>query len=63
MKVLIACLFPVFCILFALLVDSNIVFGLIAIVILLAYAIVKKINANKIAKAKRKELFEKGNKE
>lgn len=57
MKTIIACLFPVCCILFAIAVESSIAIGVIAIIGLLAYVIVKKHEAQQKAKKWKDKLF------
>ena len=57
MNILIACLLPIACILFAFAVEAYISIGVIAIIIVLLYIIVKKIEAAKIAKKEKDKLF------
>ena len=57
MKILLACLLPIACILFAIAVESDIAIGVFAIIALLGYVIVKKIEASKKAKEWKDELF------
>ena len=57
MNILIACILPIAVILFAMAVEGSIVVGVLAIVALLVYVIIKKTEANQKAKEWKDEIF------